>query len=100
MSFGGVVAGAALSDFGDACWLWPTELGVATNTVVEFRQVFSSDGASPARLAIAADTVYHVELNGRAVYWGRFPDVPPRRFYDVLPLGDVRPGENALKVSV
>jgi len=91
---------AAASDFGDARWLWPEELGVATNTVVEFRQVFSSDGATPARLAIAADTVYHVELNGRAVYWGRFPDVPPRRFYDVLPLDGVRTGENSLKVSV
>ena len=98
--FGGVAAGGATVDFGDARWLWPAELGVATNTVVEFRQVFSSDRASSARLAIAADTVYHVELNGRAVYWGRFPDIPPRRFYDVLPLGDMRPGENALKVSV
>ena len=98
--FGGAAAGGATADFGDARWLWPAELGSATNTVVEFRQVFLSDRASTTRMAIAADTVYHVELNGRAVYWGRFPDVPPRRFYDVLPLGDVRPGENTLKVSV
>ena len=91
---------AAASDFGDARWLWPTELGVVTNTTVEFLQAFSADRASPVRLAIAADTVYHVELNGRAVYWGRFPDVPPRRFYDVLMLDCVCPGENMLKVSV
>ena len=99
-AFGGASAGSASLGFGDACWLWPAELGVATNTVVEFRQTFAADKASSAKLAIAADTVYHVELNGRAVYWGRFPDVPPQRFYDVLPLGDVRPGENELKVSV
>lgn len=100
LALGGVAAASAPLDFGDARWLWPAELGVATNTVVEFRQTFAADQSSSARLAIAADTVYHVELNGRAVYWGRFPDVPPRRFYDILPLGDVRPGENELKVSV
>ena len=99
-AFGGASAGSASLGFGDARWLWPAELGAATNTVVEFRQTFAADKASSARLAIAADTVYHVELNGRAVYWGRFSDVPPQRFYDVLPLGDVRPGENELKVSV
>ena len=99
-AFGGVAADSTSLDFGSARWLWPAELGAATNTVVEFRQTFAADKASSARLAIAADTVYHVELNGRAVYWGRFPDVPPQRFYDVLPLGDVLPGENELKVSV
>ena len=93
-------ADVAASLFGDARWLWPAELGAATNTVVEFRQTFAADQASSARLAIAADTVYRVELNGRAVYWGRFPDVPPQRFYDVLSLNDVRAGENELKVSV
>ena len=100
VAFGGAAADSASLDFGNARWLWPAELGVATNTVVEFRQTFAADKASSARLAIAADTVYRVELNERAVYWGRFPDVPPQRFYDVLPLGDVRPGENELKVSV
>ena len=100
VAFGGASAVAASLDFGNAKWLWPEERGVATNTVVEFRQTFAADQASSARLAIAADTVYHVELNGRAVYWGRFPDVPPQRFYDVLPLGDVRPGDNELTVSV
>ena len=100
VAFGGAAADAVAADFGGARWLWPEELGVVTNTTVEFRQVFYSDRVSPAYLAIAADTVYHVELNGQAVYWGRFPDVPPRRFYDVLPLDAVRPGENALKVSV
>ena len=88
-AFGGASAGSASLGFGDARWLWPAELGVATNTVVEFRQTFAADKASSAKLVIAADTVYCVELNGRAVYWGRFPDVPPQRFYDVLPLGDV-----------
>ena len=100
VSFGGGAADAAAPHFGGARWLWPAELGVATNTVVEFRQTFAADKASSAKLVIAADTVYCVELNGRAVYWGRFPDVPPQRFYDVLPLGDVRLGENELKVSV
>lgn len=100
VAFGGAAADSASLDFGNAHWLWPAELGVATNTVVEFRQTFAADRASSARLAIAADTVYHVELNGRAVYWGRFPDVPPQRFYDMLPLDDVRPGDNELTVSV
>ena len=99
-AFGSVAADSASLDFCNARWLWPAELGVATNTVVEFRQAFAADRASSARMAIVADTVYRVELNGRAVYWGRFPDVPPQRFYDVLPLGDVRLGENELKVSV
>ena len=99
-AFRSVAADSASLDFCNARWLWPAELGVATNTVVEFRQAFAADRASSARMAIVADTVYRVELNGRAVYWGRFPDVPPQRFYDVLPLGDVRLGENELKVSV
>ena len=54
MSFGGVVAGAALSDFGDARWLWPTELGVATNTVVEFRQVSYNSNGLPTSYIIFA----------------------------------------------
>ena len=93
------VAGG-ISDFGKARWLWPRELGAVTNTTVEFSQRFMADGAVPVRLAIAADTVYAVELNGRFVHAGRFPDVPPQRYYDVLPLGVVRPGENELRVSL
>ena len=88
------------ADFGAAKWMWPRELGLVTNTVVEFRRTFSAEKAGTAQLAIAADTVYAVELNGRFVHSGRFPDVPPQRYYDVLPLADVRAGGNELKVSV
>ena len=55
-AFGGASAGSASLGFGDARWLWPAELGVATNTVVEFRQTFAAGRASSARMAIAAAT--------------------------------------------
>ena len=42
----------------------PTQ-GVATNTVVKFRQVFSYDGATPTRLAIAAVPVYFYGISGK-----------------------------------
>ena len=97
-----LAAGGAFArdaDFGGAKWMWPRELGQVTNTVVEFRKTFFAGTAGMAQLAIAADTVYAVELNGQFVHSGRFPDVPPQRYYDVLPLS-VRAGENELKVSV
>ena len=87
-------------DFGTAKWLWPRELGAVRNTTVEFRRTFRAERAEELGLAIAADTVYAVELNGRFVHSGRFPDVPPQRYYDVLPLGICRPGENELKVQL
>jgi len=93
-------AGTVEEDFRDARWMWPQALGQVTNTTVEFRQRFVAEGPVRARLAIAADMVYRVELNGRFVHTGRFPDVPPQRYYDVLPLDGVRAGENELRVSV
>ena len=90
----------AEDDFGDAKWMWPRELGAVTNTTVEFRRTFTADRETPVDLAIAADTVYAVELNGTFVHSGRFPDVPPQRYYDVLPLGKIREGANELKISL
>ena len=63
--FGGwcTIAGAAFGDaaedsaslgFGDARWLWPEELGVATNTVVEFRQVSYNSNGLPTSYIIFA----------------------------------------------
>ena len=83
-----------------ARWLWPEELGRATNVVVEFCRRFSAGTEVPVKLAIAADTVYRATLNGRMIYCGRFPDTPPQRFYDVIPAGSVRKGENELKVEL
>lgn len=94
-------AGAAGSPFAEARWLWPAELGKdVRNTTVEFRRTFAAGKAGPARLAIAADTVYAVRLNGAFVHTQRFPDVPPQRFYDVLDLPSVKTGENELIVSL
>ena len=84
----------------DAKWMWPQELGAVTNTTVEFRRTFVAEREVPVSLSIAADTVYAVEMNGREIYTGRFPDVPPQRYYDVLPAGKVRRGVNELKVSL
>ena len=89
----------AAEDFGDARWVWPSELGCPTNTVVEFRREFSAESSGKARLAIAADTVYALSLNGKRIYTGRFPDVPPERFYDVLDV-EVAKGSNDLRVSL
>ena len=86
------------TSFGSARWLWPQELGAVTNTTVEFRRTFVSEKEGAVRLAIAADTVYAVELNGRFAQTGRFPDVPPQRYYDEFPLEGVRVGTNELKV--
>lgn len=54
LALGGTTANAASSHFGDACWLWPTELGVATNTVVEFRQVSYNSNGLPTSYIIFA----------------------------------------------
>ena len=90
------------SPFGAAKWVWPAELGKCpTNTVVEFRQSFDAVRSGTAKLAIAADTVCLVRLNGRIVVETlRFPDVPPQRFYDVLDVPGVREGRNELEISL
>ena len=93
-------AGAEDLTFESARWLWPHELGAVVNTTVEFRQAFVAAQAGVAHFAIAADTVYAVELNGRFVHSGRFPDVPPQRYYDEWELEGVRAGTNELKVSL
>ena len=94
-------AGAADSPFAEARWLWPAELGKdVRNTTVEFRRTFASAKAGSARMAIAADTVYEVRLNGAFVHTQRVPDVPPQRFYDVLDLPSVKAGENELVISL
>lgn len=90
----------AQRDFGRARWMWPHELGCATNTVVEFRTGFSVASPQSLRLAIAADTVYSVSLNGSEPLTGRFPNVPPVEFYDVLDIGECRAGENSLTVKL
>ena len=86
--------------FGAAKWLWPRELGAVTNAVVEFRQRFVAGRAGVATLAIAADTVYDLRLNGREIHSGRFPDVPPQRYFDTFPVNGVRPGTNELTVAL
>jgi len=86
--------------FGGARWMWPAELGAVTNTTVEFRTTFRAARETPLKLAIAADTVYAVELNGRFVHTGRFPDVPPQRYFDTRPIGTSRAGENELLVRL
>ena len=86
--------------FSDARWIWPAELVASTNTVVEFRRTFVSPKAGTAKLTLASDTVYSVSLNGRFVHTGRFPDVPPMRFYDELTLGGLVAGTNELIVAV
>ena len=86
--------------FGAAKWLWPRELGTVTNAVVEFRQRFVAGKAGAATLAIAADTVYDLRLNGREIHSGRFPDVPPQRYFDTLTLDGLLPGTNELTVAL
>lgn len=87
--------------FGDAEWIFPKALAPATNTTCEFRARFASASAGPAQLAIAADTVCSVLLNGKPVVETlRFPDVPPERLYDVIAVPDVRKGENELVIRL
>ncbi|MBQ3341149.1 MAG: hypothetical protein IJG84_04590 [Kiritimatiellae bacterium] len=87
--------------FGGAGWIWPAELGSPTNTVVEFLQSFTAPADGTAELTISADTVCRIALNGNVVVETcRFPDVPPERFYDVIPLSGVKKGENELLVSL
>ena len=99
--FAGLAAhGAGDSPFSGARWIWPEALGSPTNVVVEFRRAFPSAAETPVKLAVAADKVYAAELNGRMLHSGRLPDTPPRRFYDVIPAGTLRKGENVLKVKL
>jgi hypothetical protein len=90
----------SVADFGSARWLWPAELGTVTNTVIEFNHVFTAPKAAAVKLAIAADTVYAVSLNGGEMRTGRLPDVPPEHFYDVLGLGECKAGENELSIRL
>ena len=89
--------------FGEARWIWPAALGRPVNHTVEFRQTFSCDSESGggARLAIAADTVYAIWINGAFIDSGRCPDVPPERGYDVIPVGAaLKRGRNELVVGL
>jgi len=88
------------AEWGNARWVWPRSLGCPTNTVVEFRKTFVAAAEEPVTLKIAADTVHAVRLNGGEMKTGRFPDVPPLRFYDTLSLGDLKAGTNELTVSL
>ncbi len=90
------------SVFKDAKWICPAAFRAATNVTMEFRTTFDSPHRDvPWHLALAADTVYSIELNGSlASETGRFPDVPPMRFYDVLPLTNVKEGTNELIIRL
>ena len=89
----GFCAEAGKSEFGNAAWVFPKTLAAATNTTVEFRTPFTAPNGGAARLALAADTVCAVFLNGEPVVETlRFPDVPPARFYDVLDISPVKKG--------
>ena len=88
-----------VSPLAGARWLVPEPLAGATNVTSEFRTSFEATDEGGMRLAIAADTVYAVELNGRTVVESaRLPDVPPTRFYDEWDLAGVRRGRNDLVV--
>lgn len=95
-----IAAPDARQAFDGARWLWPTELGQVTNTMVEFRQVFTAPGPASLTMSVAADTVYAVKLNGELVRTGRFPDVPPQRYFDVMGIGNAHAGENELIVGL
>lgn len=87
--------------FRNAKWICPAELRAATNTTFEFRTLFEATKAGQGRLALTADTVYSVVLNGKVAYeTGRFPDVPPLRWCDVLALDGVKQGKNELVVRL
>ena len=90
----------AADAFEGARWVWPQELGAVTNTTVEFRARFRAKDAVPVRLAIAADTVFAASLNGETEEIGRFPDVPPRHFFDTVDMGRTRSGDNELKIRL
>lgn len=86
--------------FGDSRWLWPKELGTVTNAVLEFRTAFASTKRTPVSFAVAADTVYAVSLNGGEWKTGRFPNVPPSGFFDVLDMGECKSGENWISLKL
>lgn len=97
----GLVDAGEPSVFGDADWLCPAPLARATNATVELRSPFVAARPGLAELAVSADAVYAVRLNGRTVVpSARLPDVPPRRFYDVWTLDGVKGGTNVLEFSL
>ncbi len=89
--------------FETANWIWPLFLGRAVNQYVEFRHRFDCTGKPDlqTRLHIAADTVYTVLVNGEFVDTGRFPDVPPLRHYDSIPVGPaLQAGRNEVVIGL
>ena len=87
--------------FCGADWICPVPLACATNATVEVRCPFVATVPGRAELAVSADAVYAVRLNGRTVVTtARLPDIPPRRFYDVWTLDGLVAGTNELAFSV
>ena len=90
-----------LAELQKADWLCPRAFKGSTNVTVEFRCEFSADSVENARMAVSADSTYAVRLNGRTIVESaRTPDTPPRRFYDVWQLAELRPGVNLLEFSL
>ena len=87
--------------FEDADWICPASFAHATNATIEVRCPFVATADGTAELAVSADAVYAVRLNGRTlVASARLPDVPPVRFYDVWKVEGVRAGTNELAFSL
>ena len=83
--------------FEGADWISPASFVRATNATIEVRCPFVARTGGTAELAVSADAVYAVRLNGRTlVASARLPDVPPVRFYDVWKVEGVRAGTNEL----
>lgn len=84
-----------------ADWICPASFVRATNATIEVCCPFVATADGTAELAVSADAVYAVRLNGRTlVASARLPDVPPVRFYDVWKVEGVRAGTNELAFSL
>ena len=98
-----MIASHSQSLFGDAAWIWPSELGRPVNTYLEFRHVLNivETPDEHTKLLLAADTAYVVAVNGTFVDRGRFPDVPPERLFDSLEIGHaLKRGRNELIIGL
>ena len=90
--------------FQSAKWIWipKPEEGYQRNQYIFARREFSLESAcETATLYISADTIYHVQVNGRALGYGPPPSDPRHIAHDTHDISKLlRPGRNVIAVVV
>ena len=80
-----------------AKWIFARVGGV--NAYAEFKGIFHvKDAAAPHLLKISVTGNYCVEINGKFLACARFDDYPENKFYDEIPLENIKEGKNEITI--